>query len=280
MSEMLRVTFGLIGLLAVLATVPGAIELLLVTSGLVRRERSTANAKGETFSMAVVIPAHNEEAMIERCIESVAASSDGLSRCSIVVVADNCQDATAERAHLASARVLERHDLSNRGKGFALRFAFDRLLAEGFDGFLVVDADSVVSSNVVPEVARFLAAGADGVQTRYRVTEPLDSNSKRLMDVALMAFNVLRPKGRFGWGLSAGILGNGFGLSRQTLLDVPYSAESIVEDLEYHLLCVSAHKRIQFINGATVYGDMPNDESARVSQRARWEGGRARVARV
>jgi cellulose synthase/poly-beta-1,6-N-acetylglucosamine synthase-like glycosyltransferase len=98
------------------------------------------------------------------------------------------------------------------------------------------------------------------------------------MDVALLAFNVLRPKGRSGWGLSAGILGNGFALSRQTLLAVPYSAESIVEDLEYHLLLVNNRRKVRFANAASVFGDMPDDADAQESQRARWEGGRARVA--
>jgi cellulose synthase/poly-beta-1,6-N-acetylglucosamine synthase-like glycosyltransferase len=194
------------------------------------------------------------------------------------VIADNCTDSTATKAVEAGARVLVRQNETLRGKGYALRFAFDTLMQEGFDGFLIVDADSIVSDNLVPAIVRHLSAGADAVQTRYRVTQPLDSERKRLMDVALLAFNVLRPKGRSGWGLSAGILGNGFALSRKTLLEVPYSADSIVEDLEYHLLLVDARRKVDFVDAATVYGDMPNDSGAQVSQRARWEGGRARMA--
>jgi hypothetical protein len=151
-------------------------------------------------------------------------------------------------------------------------------MSEGFEGFLIVDADSEVSANLVPEIARGLIAGADAVQARYRVARPLNSNRKRLMDVALLAFTVLRPRGRNGWNLSAGILGNGFALSRQTLLAVPYSADSIVEDLEYHLLLVNAGRKVRFADAATVYGDMPNDAGGQLSQRARWEGGRARLA--
>jgi cellulose synthase/poly-beta-1,6-N-acetylglucosamine synthase-like glycosyltransferase len=209
---------------------------------------------------------------------SAEAAGVNRRRFSVVVVADNCTDTTALRAQEAGARVLVRENARLRGKGYALRFAFDELFSEGFDGFVIVDADSVVSENLIAEIARGLKSGADAIQTRYRVTQPLDTDRKRLMDVALLAFNVLRPKGREGWGLSAGILGNGFALSRQTLLDVPYSAESIVEDLEYHIMLVNARKRVQFANAATVYGDMPNDKSAQVSQRARWEGGRARMA--
>ena len=86
----------------------------------------------------------------------------------IVVVADNCTDATANLARGANARVLERSDSEQRGKGFALRFAFRILLGEGFDAVLVIDADSVVDSNFLLETVRQFRAGADGVQARYR----------------------------------------------------------------------------------------------------------------
>ena len=67
------------------------------------------------------------------------------------------------------------------------------------------------------------------------------------MNVALLAFNVLRPRGRARWGLSCGILGNGFGLARKTLEAVPYDASSVVEDLEYHLRVVESGRRVEFL---------------------------------
>ncbi len=277
MIEILRLILISVSIAGILVTLPGVLELLLVTSGAGRRKAPLGGDPSQ-FSLAVVVPAHNEEALIGRCVASLLASAEAVARCSIVVVADNCTDGTAQRAREAGARVLVRHDLTQVGKGHALRFAFDSLMHEGFDGFLIVDADSMVSSNLIPAIARGLAGGADAMQTRYRVAQPLDTNRKRLLDVALLAFNVLRPKGRDGWNLSAGILGNGFALSRQTLLAVPYSADSIVEDLEYHLLLVAARKKVRFADAATVYGDMPDDAKSQLSQRARWEGGRVRVA--
>ena len=278
MMEVLRQILIPVGALACVATAPGALELLMVTGGGLGRRKAVAAGDLASFRLAVVVPAHNEEALIGRCVASLFASAAHGPQCEVVVVADNCTDATAERAMAAGARVLVRTNAVLRGKGYALRFAFDQLMEEGFHGFLIVDADSVVSANLVPEIAGSLAGGADAVQARYRVTQPLDTNRKRLMDVAFLAFNVLLPRGRAGCGLSAGILGNGFALSRQTLMEVPYSADSIVEDLEYHLLLVEARKRVRFADAATVYGDMPDDAGAQLSQRARWEGGRARMA--
>ena len=278
MIELLHQTFIIAGAAGVLITVPGVLELLLVTWPAFRPS-ILSEGTDHGFRLAAVVPAHNEEALVGACVASILSSAQAGPSCEIVVVADNCTDGTATRASAAGARVLVREDFQRRGKGHALRFAFDQLLEEGFDGFLIVDADSLVSRNLVQEVASSLIAGADAVQARYRVACPSDSLRKRLMDVALLAFNVLRPRGRDNWGISAGISGNGFALSRRTLRDVPYSAESIVEDLEYHLLLVNAGKRVRFADRATVYGVMPDDAGAQTSQRARWEGGRLRVTR-
>ena len=271
---------GPIGGVATLASLPSAMELLLVTFGvtLPSRSRKGASVTAAKTSMAIIVPAHNEEAFIAYCVASLQASAAVVGECRVIVVADNCSDMTAERARQAGARVLIRENDVKRGKGFALQFAFDTLMKEDFDSFLVLDADSVVSVNLVSEVASAFARGSDAIQCRYRVLPPLATTRKRLMDIAFTAFNVLRPRGRSKWGLSAGIFGNGFALTRQTLMEVPYSAHSIVEDLEYHLLLVESGKKVHFCNRATVYGDMPEEAGAQASQRARWEGGRARVA--
>jgi cellulose synthase/poly-beta-1,6-N-acetylglucosamine synthase-like glycosyltransferase len=94
------------------------------------------------------------------------------------------------------------------------------------------------------------------------------------MNVALMAFNVLRPRGRERLGLSAGIFGNGFALTRATIQAVPYDVHSVVEDLEYHLRLVRSGRRIAFADRTTVRADMPAGGRGVSTQRARWEGGR------
>lgn len=262
----------------ILLTASASLDLLAVTLGALLPGRRSLRSLGGKPRLAVVIPAHNEERLIGRCVASVIAAhpeaGDG-----IFVVADNCSDGTAAQARQAGAEVLVRSNREERGKGFALRYAFEMLIPLGFDAMLVVDADSVVSANLTTEVRRALASGVDVVQCAYRVLTPDASPRTRLMDLALLSFNYLRPLGRSRAGLSAGLLGNAFALTAATLRAVPYAAESVVEDLEYHLLLVSAGKRVVFVPEATVFGEMPSDAAAASSQRSRWEGGRARMAR-
>ena len=275
--------FTLAGILILIVTLPGTIELLLLTVGAIVGKFTTArypNQETPTTSLlklGVVIPAHNEAGGIAACVKSVLACQAAGVDLQVVVIADNCTDMTAQLAKEAGARVIVRMDQANRGKGFALDVAFGRLLREGIEAFVVIDADTEVEPNFITEMAHAFQQGADAVQCRYLVNNAQFTFRTRLMNVALLAFNVLRPLGRNAIGCSAGIFGNGFGLSATTLCEVPYSARSVVEDLEYHLKLVKAGKQVRFLNSTTVRAEMPAGGRAAQTQRSRWEGGRIRM---
>ncbi|MFN0085250.1 MAG: glycosyltransferase family 2 protein [Blastocatellia bacterium] len=270
--------FAVCGIGLALAVLPGTLELAMLTFGsLLPARRRKAGASARPLRIAVVVPAHNEAGGIARCVRSLLACEPGANEFTVFVVADNCDDDTAEQARTAGARVLTRRNPEARGKGYALDFAFQTVLAESFDAAVVVDADTVVEANFIAVFSRLFAEGADAAQCAYLVNNAGASPRTRLMNVALCAFNVLRPRSRDRWGLSTGLLGNGFGLSAATLRAVPYDAVSVVEDLEYHLRLARAGRRVRFADGTTVRADMPTGERGAATQRARWEGGRFRM---
>ena len=259
-------------------TLPGSLYLAVLTLAGSSYRRPT-RALPLPGRIAIVVPAHDEAPVIARTLRNLcaAARSDGAS--DVVVVADNCSDDTSAIARDLGARVLERHDASRRGKGHALDHAFAILLREDYAAFAVVDADTLADDNFLVALRRTLGAGALAAQTRYTVLNGGDAPRTRLAEIALAAFNVLRPRGRERLGLSVGILGNGFALRREVLEAVPYTARSVVEDLEYHLRLVGAGIRVAFVDDTTVRGEMPTGEQGSRSQRARWEGGRLRMLR-
>ncbi|MEX2362233.1 MAG: glycosyltransferase family 2 protein, partial [Balneolaceae bacterium] len=95
----------------------------------------------------IVIPAHNEEQVIAKTIYSLFGLVYPKSLYHLVVVADNCTDHTARIARKLGAKVLERTNKEKRGKGYALRWAFDQLLSgdEEYEGVIVLDSDSLIS---------------------------------------------------------------------------------------------------------------------------------------
>ncbi len=277
-EKLLLTSWIIIGTIAAVITLPGSIELLALSiASLLPKRQSLAQTNPAPWRVAVVIPAHNEELSIASCVKSILQADRGDMTVGVYVIADNCSDRTAPIAESAGAKVLQRNDAKNRGKGYALHFAFSHLVSLGYDCLLVVDADTEVAKNFIVAAAGALRNGAAAVQVRYLVRNLDESTRTRLMGLALRAFNVIRPLGRERLGLSAGIFGNGFGLRRETIEAVPYLASSVVEDLEYHLSLVRSGRRVAFIDETTVFGEMPVRGKGVKTQRSRWEGGRLRM---
>ena len=277
---MMQTVILMVALVLLVLTLPGTIELLLLTFAAVllpKRQLPNAEANAALPRLAVVMPAHNEASGIAACVANLNASLQLAPECQLVVIADNCSDNTAALAEAAGARVLVRHSESQRGKGFALDYAFKLLLAESFAGFIVVDADSRVDAEFVRRFQIAFAQGQQAVQCRYRIANPEASRRARLLYIAWLAFNELRLLGREKLGVSVGILGNGFALSRTVLEAVPYEAGSIAEDMEYHLRLVDAGYQVRFIDDVKVLSDAPNQSANAAVQRSRWEGGRFRL---
>ncbi len=104
------------GWMLVAAATPGSIELAMLTLGgllPVRRRRQSATSLPRT---AIVIPAHDEESGIARTIASLHADIGADPGVSLIVIADNCTDATADRARAAGARAVVRHDPPSAAK--------------------------------------------------------------------------------------------------------------------------------------------------------------------
>ncbi len=233
-----------------------------------------------TLRVAVVVPAHDEAADIEATVASLLASDYPAERRRVVVVADNCTDSTAALARAAGAEVIERVDPVRRGKGYALEMAFATLLSEGAtDLVVVVDADTIVSSNLLTACGSRIASGDLVVQADYRVRQAQRSWRTRLLHIAFTAFHDVRSSGRERFGLSCGLRGNGMAFSVEAIRRVPHTAFSIVEDLEYGIALGKAGIRVVYAHEAWVHGHMPMDGKSSETQRDRWEGGRRLIRR-
>ncbi len=229
----------------------------------------------------VIVPAHDEEGSVAETVVSVSAVDYPRELFRVVVVADNCTDATAARARRAGAHVIERVDDERRGKGFALARAFEETLARGeADAVVVVDADTRVSPNLLRAFAARLAAGEVAVQAEYGVRNRESSWRTRLMVLALALFHTVRSRARERAGVSCGLRGNGMAIAVSALRAVPYDAFSIVEDVEYGIRLGRAGRRVAYAGEATVLGEMAATAAAARSQRQRWERGRKALARA
>lgn len=274
----------LLAILLVLFAAPFVVAslYLAILSALSSRGPESSGEVTRAFALKfdIVVPAHNEELGIRATVEDLLHLDYPRGQFRVLVVADNCSDRTAEEARAAGATVWERRSQTERGKGYALAYAFERSANEGLaNAAVVIDADTRASRNLLRAYALRLEQGAHAVQAHYGVLNAGASWRTRLMAIALALFHRLRSSARERLGVSCGLRGNGMCFSHRLLKQVPHQAFSIVEDLEYGIRLGEAGHRVHFAGEADVLGEMVSGERASRSQRQRWEGGRWTIAR-
>ncbi len=248
-----------------------AFYLLIATLLSAKLQRPTTAPQNRRFRF--VVPAHNESAGITETVQSLRAVDYPSALFEVVVVADNCSDDTAEKAAAAGATVMVRNDTERRGKGYALDHVFASTSAE-VDAVVVIDADTLISPNLLRAFAARRDLGARAVQADYAVRNPNAGWRTRLIAIAFGAFHIVRSRARERLGLSCGLRGNGMCFSTELLREIPHRAYSVVEDVEYGVRLGEAGYRVHYADEAHVYGEMVTSAAAANSQRRRWEEGR------
>jgi cellulose synthase/poly-beta-1,6-N-acetylglucosamine synthase-like glycosyltransferase len=228
----------------------------------------------------VIVPAHDEAEGIARTVRSLLKLDWPDGRFRVLVVADNCTDSTADIARAAGALVLDRNSVDERGKGYALAYAFEYSRAGGSaDAVVIVDADAEVSTNLLEAFASRIERGAQAVQAHYGVLNPWASWRTRLITIAKSSFHIVRSRARERMRVSCGIRGNGWCVTHELLRRVPYRAFSLTEDLEYGIDLGMAGFRVAYADEAHANADMVSGAQAAGKQRARWEAGRLQLIR-
>jgi cellulose synthase/poly-beta-1,6-N-acetylglucosamine synthase-like glycosyltransferase len=219
----------------------------------------------------VIVPAHNEETVIAAVVASLKRIDWPADQYRVIVVADNCTDATAQIATDAGAHVMQRVDQENRGKGYALNFAFEASRARNWaDAVVVVDADAEVSPNLLEAFACRIERGEQAVQAHYGVSNTNASWRTRLLSIAKASFHIVRSRGRERLGLSCGIRGNGWAVTHKLL----------EQDLEYGIDLGMAGLRVAYADEAHSDAEMVSGEKDSRKQRQRWEQGRFQLIRT
>lgn len=228
---------------------------------------------------AVVVPAHDEEEGIGSTLTNLFALDYPRDLFAVVVVADNCTDATAAVARRSGATVLERNDPDRRGKGYALRFAFATLMEERFDAFVVVDADSVLDRDFLRVMNDRLLCGDKVIQAWYGLSNPDVNPLTYVLHVGNVVENLLFYAGKTRLGLPAVLRGNGMCFAREVLAEVPWDSFSVVEDSEYTLRLVRRGIAIPFAAETRVLARQPETLAQARTQRVRWASGNMQLTK-
>lgn len=261
--------------LAVLIGLPGLASashllLLAIASWFYREHQSTPME----LRFLVLVPAHNEERTIGRCLEAIEA--DRRASDQVLVIADRCTDATTAIARSLGALVLERGENEEPGRAAARQAGLERARELDWDAVMMLDADSVIEPGYFAACERALATGAPAVQARSESSQ----GSSLAMEASLAAFTlqgITIPRGRERLGLSVRLRGTGMAILREHALAHQFRAPAS-EDLFFTLDLMLDGVRCRHVDAARLRSEGAGNWGTFRGQKVRYEAGRMAAA--
>ncbi len=225
-------------------------------------------------AVAVLIPAYNEEMVIERTVRGVLDSDYPKLRA--IVIDDGSNDATIEVVQNSFAREIASGKVTlltkeNSGKADALNYGLEFVTEELFVG---IDADTIIAPNAIsllvphflnPKIAAMAGNAKVGnrvnLWTRWQALEYITSQNfeRRALDV-LGAVSVV-PGAIGAWRTEAVRAAGG------------YHHDTVAEDADLTMALLQAGYRVEYEDLALAYTEAPSTANGLMRQRFRWSFG-------
>ncbi|WP_449432914.1 glycosyltransferase family 2 protein [Pseudomonas putida] len=268
---MITLLAWLLGAVAVLILLPVAVLFVQVLLACLPASSLPA-LKGARPRVAVLVPAHDEAAVIVSTLDSILAQLREGDR--LLVVADNCTDQTAVLARAAGVEVVERQHEQLRGKGYALDFGVQWLREAPPQVVIVIDADCQVGAGCIDQLAQRCIESGRPVQALYLMHAGQGAGLKvQVAEFAWRVKNLVRPRGWARVGLPCQLMGTGMAFTWHDLAASDLATGHLVEDLKLGLDFCGHGKPPLFCPLAQVSSRFPTSQEGLASQRTRWEHG-------
>jgi cellulose synthase/poly-beta-1,6-N-acetylglucosamine synthase-like glycosyltransferase len=263
--------------LALPIVILNATFLVECLTAILGRPRVDSQPIADDCRLGILIPAHNESAVLAQTLRQLRPQLRSGDR--LVVIADNCDDNTAQIAWDEGAEAIERWDQERRGKGYALDYGL-QILGQSSppDIVIIIDADCDVQPNAISQLANQVLRSNRPVQACYLMTLPPEANLKtRISSFSARVKNFVRLYGLERLGLPGLLTGTGMAFPWAALQSVDLASGHIAEDMKLGMDLAIAGYPPAFCPAALVSADLPQTEQAATSQRTRWEHGRLQV---
>ena len=225
--------------------------------------------------VAVLIPAYNEEKVIERTVR--AALNSDYSNLRVIVIDDGSRDRTLEVARAAFASEEAEGKVliltkQNAGKAAALNYGIEHI--QNAELFVGIDADTIIAGDAIsrlvphflnPKVGAIAGNAKVGnrvnLWTRWQALEYITSQNfeRRALDV-LGAVSVV-PGAIGAWRVSAVREAGG------------YQLDTVAEDADLTMALLRRGYRVEYEDMALAYTEAPTNANGLMRQRFRWSFG-------
>jgi cellulose synthase/poly-beta-1,6-N-acetylglucosamine synthase-like glycosyltransferase len=257
--------------LTALCCVPAATFVAEVLVGAPPPRRRRAAAASRLPRTTILVPAHNEQAVITATLDNLRGELT--DQVSLLVVADNCEDDTPLLAERAGARVIRRQDPARRGKGYAIEFGLNELAKDPPEIVIIVDADCRVEPGSIAVLAEQASKTGRPIQAEYLILPPRLEPRTAVNAVAFLIKNRVRPLGLARLGLPCQLTGSGMAFPWEVIRKAPPGGSYLVEDMLMGIELARLGSPPLFCPEARIRSELPTREQAQTGQRRRWEHG-------
>jgi cellulose synthase/poly-beta-1,6-N-acetylglucosamine synthase-like glycosyltransferase len=240
-----------------------------------KRNKKKPDIEIKYHRFAALIAARNEELVIETLIKSIRQQNYPEELIDIIVIADNCDDKTAEISEKAGAIVYERFNKLQIGKGYVIKFVLEKIFAQRdiYDAFCIFDADNVVDRDFFMHMNRALCEGANVAQGYRDMKNPTDNWISGGHALFYWMENRFFDYARAELGLSAMLNGTAIMITREYIRKFGYDMKTVTEDVELTIQCVINGEKVEWVPQAKVYDEQPLTLKQSMVQRSRWVSG-------
>ena len=230
-------------------------------------------------TVSILIPAHNEDVVIEQTIQSMVQLNYPKDRLEVVVINDNSSDRTGEIIDEYAKRypfiraVHTKPPNAGKGKSGALNQGLKHSTGEII---IVYDADNTPE----PDAVRYLALGllkdkkAGAMVGKFRVINAKKNLLTQLINIETLTFQWLAQAGRWFWFKMSTIPGTNFAIRRSILEQLGgWDEKALSEDTELSIRVYNLGYYIRFFPSAITWEQEPENLRVWWKQRTRWARG-------
>ncbi|UOQ48291.1 glycosyltransferase [Gracilibacillus caseinilyticus] len=230
-------------------------------------------------TVSVLIPAHNEEVVIEETLEAMSNLRYPIDKLQVLVINDNSSDRTGEICEGYHKRfpyiqvIHTKPPLGGKGKSAALNNGLEYATGEII---CVYDADNTPE----PDAIFWLVLGlmndrkAGAVVGKFRVLNASKNLLTRLINIETLTFQWLAQAGRWFWFKLATIPGTNFAIRRSILDELGgWDEGALSEDTELSFRIYDLGYHIRFFPNAITWEQEPETMKVWWRQRTRWARG-------
>lgn len=245
------------------------------------KKQSPAVAFDEIPFVSIMIPAHNEEFTIARCVKTLARLDYHIGdnrNYEIIVINDGSTDNTAavlrelKKEFKFMKIVTRKPPRSGKGKGYVLNDGLE--LCKG-EVIAVFDADARVEPDFLKIIIPYLNEdGVEGVQARVRMYNRNENLLTAMQEVEFAIFGNVILRAKDIMGKNAFLGGNGQIATKKVIKEIGgWDGFAVTEDLNMSVKLIMNGYNIRYCGEAAVYQEAVPQWDLFFRQRVRWATG-------